>query len=38
MIKQALDWVTTWKSGTNAYGLDLIAYEGGQPLISLAND
>jgi hypothetical protein len=37
MIKQALDWVTSYRTVTNSYGLPLIAYEGGQHLVN-SND
>jgi hypothetical protein len=34
LIKQAIDWTVTQKSVANSYGLDLIAYEGGQHLVN----
>jgi FG-GAP-like repeat len=37
MIKQAIDWVTSQKTVANSYGLDLIAYEGGQHFVN-SND
>ncbi|THD73094.1 MAG: cellulose-binding protein [Bradyrhizobium sp.] len=33
MIQQAIDWTTAQKANANSYGLDLIAYEGGQSLV-----
>jgi hypothetical protein len=34
MIKQALDWVASYQTVANSYGVDLIAYEGGQHLLN----
>lgn len=37
MIQQAIDQTTAHKANANAYGLDLIAYEGGQTLVDSNN-
>jgi hypothetical protein len=37
MIQQAIDWTTAQKANANFYGLDLVAYEGGQTLVD-SND
>src|SRR5262249_24342793 len=37
LIKEAIDWTTAQKVVANSYGLDLIAYEGGQHLVN-SND
>jgi hypothetical protein len=37
MIQQALNWVSSYVSVANSYGLPLIAYEGGQSLVN-SND
>jgi hypothetical protein len=37
MIKQAIDWVSAQKTVANQYGLDLVAYEGGQHLVKVEN-
>ena len=37
MIKQAIDWVTSYVPVANSYGLPLVAYEGGQTLVN-SND
>jgi hypothetical protein len=34
MIKQAIDWVASYQTVANSYGIDLIAYEGGQHLLN----